>query len=63
MAQGGFDMADAAEAAWRGGGTFHAWKAAIREHRLEHQQDDSKLRLGLPLGRFVKDLGYPGVST
>jgi radical SAM superfamily enzyme YgiQ (UPF0313 family) len=63
MAQGGFDMADAAEAAWRGGGTFHAWKAAIREHRLEHQQDDSTLRLGLPLGRFVKDLGYPGVST
>jgi radical SAM superfamily enzyme YgiQ (UPF0313 family) len=58
MAQGGFDMADAAEAAWRNGGTFQAWKAAIREHRLDHQPEDADLRLGLPSGRFVKDLGY-----
>lgn len=62
LAQGGFDMADAAEAAWRGGGTFAAWKRAIREHRLEEQPPDDRLRLGLPVGRFVKDLGYPGVS-
>lgn len=58
MAQGGFDMADAAEDAWRNGGSFQAWKAAIREHRLDQQPEDAKLRLGLPSGRFVKDLGY-----
>lgn len=60
LAQGGFDMADAAEAAWRGGGSFGAWKTAIREHRLESQPQDEDLRLGYPVGRFVKDLGYPG---
>lgn len=63
MAQGGFDMADAAEAAWRGGGSFQAWKAAIREHRLEDQPPDTELRLGLPTGRFVKDLGYPRANA
>lgn len=58
MAQGGFDMADAAEQAWREGGSFQAWKAAIREHRVEAQPEDDQLRLGFPTGRFVKDLGY-----
>ncbi len=33
LAQGGWDMADAAEAAWRDGGSYGAWKNAIREHR------------------------------
>ena len=35
LAQGGWDMANAAEAAWQGGGTHNAWKTAIREHRRE----------------------------
>lgn len=58
LAQGGFDMADAAEAAWRAGGSFGAWKRAIAAHMREEQPSDQELRLGLPKGRFVADLGY-----
>lgn len=32
LAQGGWGMADAAEQAWRDGGTYGAWKRAIRAH-------------------------------
>ncbi len=58
MAQGGFDMADAAEEAWRNGGGFSAWKKAIAKHQRTEQPSDLDLRLGLPVGRFVHDLGY-----
>ena len=57
MAQGGFDMADAAEQAWRDGGAFAAWKRAIREHARAEQPQDADLRLGLPTGRFAEE-GY-----
>ena len=33
LAQGGWDMADAAEEAWREGGTYSAWRRAIKKHR------------------------------
>ena len=32
LAQGGWDMADAAEAAYEGGGSFGAWKRAFKKH-------------------------------
>lgn len=35
LAQGGWDMADAAEAAWREGGTHSAWKRAIKKWQRE----------------------------
>lgn len=57
MAQGGFDMADAAEQAWRDGGAFAAWRRAIAEHRRDEQPVDEALRLGVPDGRFA-DEGY-----
>lgn len=59
LAQGGFDMADAAEEAWRNGGSFGAWKRAIKTHMRDEQPVDTDLRLGIPRGRFVEDLGYP----
>ncbi|TXD35617.1 radical SAM protein [Lujinxingia vulgaris] len=33
ISQGGFDMADAAEAAYRNGAGYSAWKRAIRDHK------------------------------
>jgi radical SAM superfamily enzyme YgiQ (UPF0313 family) len=36
MSQGGWDMAAAAEVAWRGGGTFAAWRKGIQEHQQGH---------------------------
>ncbi|RAL20286.1 radical SAM protein [Lujinxingia litoralis] len=33
ISQGGFDMADAAEAAYRQGASYSAWKRAIRDHK------------------------------
>lgn len=33
LAQGGWEMADAAEQAWKDGGSFGAWKRAIKKHR------------------------------
>lgn len=56
MAQGGFDMADAAEEAWRAGGGFSAWKRAIRDHRRDEQMPASELRLGRPMGRFTDEV-------
>lgn len=58
MAQGGYDMADAAEQAWRDGGGFAAWKRAIKEHRLEEQLPPEQLRLGRPEGRFAHEIPY-----
>ena len=55
LAQGGFEMADAAEEAWRAGGTFADWKRAIKTHRRSAQPDDQSLRLGLPVGRFAHE--------
>ncbi len=55
LAQGGFDMADAAEAAWRAGGGFSAWKRAIRDHMRDAQPPDVDLRLGVPTGRFAHE--------
>lgn len=55
LAQGGFDMADAAEDAWRAGGTFADWKRAIKAHRRTEQPADQALRLGLPEGRFAHE--------
>ncbi|MCB9521716.1 MAG: radical SAM protein [Myxococcales bacterium] len=67
LAQGGFDMADATEQAWREGGGFAEWKRAISEHLREVQPADSELRLGLPTGlptgRFVADLGLTPASA
>ncbi|MFT4703467.1 MAG: radical SAM superfamily enzyme YgiQ (UPF0313 family) [Bradymonadia bacterium] len=57
MAQGGFDMADACEQAWRDGGAFAAWKKAIKEHKREVQPSNDMLRLGLPTGKFAAE-GY-----
>lgn len=56
MAQGGFDMADAAEQAWRAGGGFGAWKRAVLDHRREQQPADELLRLGKPTGRFAAEV-------
>lgn len=53
LAQGGFDMSEAAMSAWKEGGTFQAWKDAIREHGRDEQPADKDLRLGLPEGRFA----------
>lgn len=58
MAQGGYDMADAAEAAWRKGGGFADWKRAIREHQREVQMPPEELRLGRPTGRFTEEIPY-----
>jgi len=33
LAQGGWEMADAAEEVWKDGGSFGAWKRAIKKHR------------------------------
>ena len=44
MAQGGFDMADAALAAYHGGGGFGAWKRGIKEHMRAVQPPDDELR-------------------
>ncbi len=55
LAQGGWDMAEAAYQAWRDGGTFAAWKRAIRDHRRDSQPDDRALRLGLPTGTFAHE--------
>lgn len=55
LAQGGFDMADAAEAAWRQGGAFAAFKSAIGRHRRAVQPADPELRLGLPTGPFAHE--------
>jgi radical SAM superfamily enzyme YgiQ (UPF0313 family) len=33
LAQGGWEMADAAEEVWQDGGSFGAWKRAIKKHR------------------------------
>ncbi|TVR01424.1 MAG: radical SAM protein [Deltaproteobacteria bacterium] len=55
LAQGGFDMADAAEAAWRAGGGFAAWKRAIRAHARDVQPPDEALRMGRPTGRFAHE--------
>lgn len=62
LAQGGFDMADAAEEAWRNGNTFAAWKQAVRNHRREAQPDDVDLRLGLPTGRFALEALPAGLA-
>lgn len=35
FSQGGFDMADASEEAYRNGGRFGAWKQAIRKHKKQ----------------------------
>ena len=56
MAQGGFDMADAAVEAWRNGGSFAAWKKAIQKHARTVQPADADLRLGLPVGRFAAEV-------
>ena len=58
MAQGGYDMADAAEQAWRDGGGFAAWKRAIRDHRNEVQMAPEILRLGRPTGRFTEEIPW-----
>lgn len=55
LAQGGFDMADAAETAWRNGASFAAWKRAIKAHRRDAQPEDAALRLGLPTGPFAHE--------
>lgn len=58
MAQGGYDMADAAEQAWRDGGGFSDWKRAIKDHRNEVQMPPEELRLGRPTGRFTEEIPY-----
>ena len=55
LAQGGFDMAEAALDAHAGGGTFAAWKRAILEHGREVQPLDADLRMGLPSGPFAAE--------
>lgn len=50
LAQGGWDMADAAEEAWREGGTYAAWKRAIARHR----------KGAAPLKKPVNDRLTPG---
>ena len=50
LAQGGWDMADAAEEAWRGGGTFGAWKRAVQAHQRSRaplqRPPDERIRRG-----------------
>ncbi len=63
MAQGGFDMADAAEQAWRDGGSFAAWKKAIKQHARDEQPSDEALRLGRPEGRFAHEAWTPMATS
>lgn len=53
LAQGGWDMADAAEQAWREGGSHAAWKQAIETHRAKpapiRRPIDDRLRRGAML--------------
>lgn len=50
LAQGGWDMADAAEAAWRDGGSYGAWKRAVKQHQQKpaplKRPPDERLRPG-----------------
>lgn len=62
LAQGGFDMTEAALEAHAEGGGFSAWKKAIRRHQREEQPRDEALRLGRPSGAFA-DEGRPGLFT
>lgn len=56
MAQGGFDMADATVEAYRAGGSFGAWKKAIKNHQRTEQPDNESLRLGVSTHRFASEL-------
>lgn len=56
LAQGGYDMADAAEQAWRNGNGFAAWKRAIADHRRRIQMPSDELRLGRPSGLFSDEI-------
>ncbi len=53
LAQGGWDMADAAEQAWKDGASHSAWKRAIKAHRKKAaplaRPVDDRLRLGAML--------------
>jgi radical SAM superfamily enzyme YgiQ (UPF0313 family) len=55
LAQGGWDMADATEYAWKNGGNFQAWKDGIRQFQREQQPADAVLRLGYPTGKFARE--------
>jgi radical SAM superfamily enzyme YgiQ (UPF0313 family) len=56
LAQGGFDMTAATIDAWKGGGSFGAWKKAIAQHQRAEQPDDVSLRLGVSTARFAGEL-------
>lgn len=53
LAQGGWDMADAAEQAWREGGSHGAWKRAIKQHQRKaapvRRPVDDRVRRGAML--------------
>ncbi len=57
LAQGGWDMADAAEQAWRDGASYGAWKRAIREHQREpaplRRPVDDRVREGALLSSTI----------
>jgi radical SAM superfamily enzyme YgiQ (UPF0313 family) len=59
LAQGGFDMADAAEEAYRRGAKFGAWKAAIERHRAQPAPLATvghRLKMGAVLPQELKSL-------
>jgi radical SAM superfamily enzyme YgiQ (UPF0313 family) len=56
LAQGGFDMTEATQDAYKAGGSFAAWKDAIRKHQRAEQPPDTELRLGRPTGRFAEEV-------
>jgi radical SAM superfamily enzyme YgiQ (UPF0313 family) len=56
LAQGGFDMTEATLEAYREGGSFAAWKNAIKKHQRAEQPPDHELRLGRPTGKFTDEL-------
>jgi radical SAM superfamily enzyme YgiQ (UPF0313 family) len=62
LAQGGWDLSEAAIEAWRGGGAFAAWKQAIARHGRAEQPADLELRLGLPTGRFAAEV-HPSTAS
>lgn len=54
LAQGGWDMADAAEEAWREGASYSAWKGAVKAHQRGRAEmrmpPDDRVRSGALLG-------------
>lgn len=65
LAQGGWDMADAAEEAWKEGGDFAAWKRAIKKHKRKPAPIVKPINDRLTPGAFLGEISSlpPSVQT